>query len=340
MSTFHGARPSRSCALLVLVLALATCHRGSGAETIPLPSLIDVEPEVAEAITPARAAVLPEPESGKAWGRLGDHYFVHDFLAQAAQCYARAEELDPESFLWPYRLGFSLLKDHPELAAAPFERSLPSLDNQASAYEVYASVLARLGRSDEAIESYARASRLDPARPQAETGLGLIYLSRGDFETARAHLEAALARDERHVEAHVALAQVCLALGLEKKAQRHAEISRSLPQARPEADVMATPNLPPLGARARTRFGKDLEERQQVEEAAEQYRAALRSNPDYYLARRSLANLMVAQGRRDEAVELLREAERSNPSFAEVKRDLAKLLATEERLDPVEATDE
>src|SRR5262249_18435531 len=154
------------------------------------------------------------------------------------------------------------------------------------------------GRSAEAIQHYERAAQLDPSRPQAETGLGLIYLSRGEYEKARAHLEAALARDERHVEAHVAMSQACLALGLDKKAQRHAELSRTLPQARPEADVMATPNLPPVGARARTRYGQHLEEQNRPEEAAEQYRAALRSNPDYYLARRSLAYLLVAQGRR------------------------------------------
>lgn len=334
MSAAPAARHARSFAGLAVV-ALAACQRG--APEVPSPSLADVEHEVAQAISAARAAVLSEPRSGKAWGRLGDHYFVHDFLAQAAQCYARAEELDPESFVWPYRMGFSLVKDHPELAAAPLERSLRTLDNYAPAHEVYASVLARLERSDEAIQLYERASRLDPTRPQAETGLGSIYLARGEHEAARRHLEAALARDERHVEAHVALAQACLALGLDKKAQRHAELSRSLPQARPEADVMASPNLPPLGARARTRVGQHLEEQQRPEEAVEQYRAALRSNPDYYLARRSLANLLVAEGRRDEAVELLREAERSHPAFAEVKRDLAKLVASEERLDPTEA---
>jgi tetratricopeptide (TPR) repeat protein len=90
-----------------------------------------VEQEVAEAITAAREAVLRVPSDGKAWGRLGDNYFVHDFMGAAAQCYARAEELDPESLFWPYRLGFSLAKDRPELAAAPLERSLRSLDNHA-----------------------------------------------------------------------------------------------------------------------------------------------------------------------------------------------------------------
>lgn len=322
-----------------LVLALA-CHPRSPAEELRLPSLADVEPEVAEAITAAHAALLREPGSGKAWGRLGDHYFVHDFPAQAAECYSRAEELDPESYLWPYRLGLSWIKDHPELAAAPLERTLRSLDSYAPAHTVYASVLVRLGRGEEAIEHFTRASELDPKAPEAEAGLGQIHLSRGEFEEARRHLEKALARDERHAETHVALAQVYLALGLDKKAQRHAELSRALPQPRLEWDAIATPSLPPTGARARTRFGQHLEAQKKPEEAAEQYRAALRSNPDYYLPRRNLANILVEQGRRDEAIELLREAERANPSFEEVRRDLAKLQRSEERLDPAEEDDE
>jgi tetratricopeptide (TPR) repeat protein len=317
----------------VLLLALAACAP-SQAEDVPLPSLAGVETEVIEAITAARAALLREPESGKAWGRLGDHYFAHDFLAPAAACYARAEELDPGSLLWPYRLGLSLLKDHPEEAAAPLERSLRSLPRYAPAHEVYASVLVRLGRSDEAIENYERASELDPGRPEAEAGLGAIFLARGRYEAARAHLEAALARDERYVAAHIALAQVHLALGAEEKAARHAELSRALPQPTREWDALATPNLPPAGARARTRHGKALERQRKPEEAAEQYRAALRSNPEYYLARSSLADILVQQGRREEAIELLREAERANPSFEAVRKDLARLLGTKERAGP------
>ncbi len=333
-------RPTRLSALLVLVLALAACERGSPIEEIQLPSLADVEAEVVEAITAARDALLREPESGKAWGRLGDQFFAHDFSAQAVLCYAKAEELDPESFLWPYRLGLSWIKDHPELAAAPLERALRMLGNYAPAHVVYADVLVRLARSDEALEFYRRASSLDPEDPKAETGMGLVYLSRRDFDAARRHLERALTRDERHVEAHVAIAQAYLALGMDKKAQRHAELSRSLPQPSLEWDAIATPNLPPTGARARTRFGKHIEEQKRPQEAAEQYRAALRSNPNYYLARRSLAYLLVEQGRRDEAIELLREGERSNPTFEEVRKDLAKLLRSGARPDPAAEADE
>lgn len=313
--------------LAALVPVLACAHAEPSA--VPELALAGVESEVAAALEEARAEVLREPDSSQAWGRFGDHCFVHHFLSQAAACYARAEELDPTSFRWSFRHGLCLLKEQPESALAPLERALHELESYAPAQRVYAEALFRAGRSDEALVHYARAAELDPKDPEAETAIGQIHLVRGEFELARQHLEAALARDNRHVEAHTALAQVCTALGQDKKAQRHAELARSVPPRQSSWDAIATPNLPPLGARNRTRLAQQLEQGGDLPQAEEQYRAALRSNPDYYMARSRLTRLLAAQGRRDEAIELLREAERANPAFEEVRKDLAKLLRAE-----------
>lgn len=330
---------SARAASLAWILALSACRPTSQPAEIPSPSLAGMEAEVIEAITAAREALVHEPDSAKTWGRLGDQYFVHDLSSSAVTCYAMAQELDPESFVWPYRLGLSLMLERPELALAPLERSASLLGNYAPALEAYAKVLVLTGRSDEALPYYERASTLDRASPVAETGLGMIHLARCDFEPARRHLEEALARDGRHVEAHAALAQVSLALGLDKKAQRHAELSRALPPSRQERDAIATPNLPPAGARARTRHGRQLEELGRTQEAVKQYRAALASNPDYYQARRSLASLLVDLGQREEAIALLREAKKSNPAFEAASKDLAKLMAAEGRLEREEAAE-
>ncbi len=333
MSSSPPARRPRLPSL-ALALALCACHRGPPAQEIPLPSLAHVDPEVVEAIQAARDLVRRDPGSSEAWGGLADRYLVHDFSKEAARCYARAEELDPDRAVWAYRLGWSLVNDDPARAVAPFERSLRSLDSYAPAHEAFAQVLVRVGRPDEAFEHLARASELDPESPVAETGLGLILLARSDFEPARKHLEEALERDGKHVEAHVGLAQVLLALGREEEARRHAELSRTLPQTSRRSDLFASPNLPPAGARARTQFGNQLQRQGKPEEAAEQFRLALASNPGYYTARWSLARLLVKQGKRDEAIELLREAERMDPSFEQVREDLARLL------EPAQETEE
>lgn len=324
--------PIRGAAPAVLGVCLFACGSESAPvnEAIPLPLLEAVDPDVIAAIQAARAEVEREPLSSESWGRLGNRLYVHDFTDEAARCFAKAEELDPKKYVWTYRLGWSLIDDHPDQAAAAFERCLRSLDDYAPAHEVYAHALLLLGREDEAIEHFTRASALDPAAAQADTGLGLIYLARGEYELARTHLEQALARDEQHGEAHTGIAQVYLALGMETEARKHAELSRTLPQASPRADWLGSPDVPPAGARMRTRAGKQLEKQGKPEEAAEQYRLAVRSNPDYYQARLALAELLVEQGKRDEARALLREAEQRTPDFAQVRQDVARLFGREQ----------
>lgn len=315
-------------ALLALGAFLGACHPESQAEgeEIPLPYLEAVDPDVVQAIQAARAAVQSAPESSEAWGDLGDRYYAHDFTAEAARCYARAEELDPKKNAWTYRLGWSLIDDQPSQAAAAFERCIGALDDYAPAHEVYAHALMLLGREDEAIRHFTRASELDPAAPHAETGLGQILLARGEYELARTHLERALASDGQHGEAHTAIAQTYLALGLEKEARRHAELSRTLPQSSPRQDWLGTPDVPPAGARMRTRAGKQLEKQGKPAEAAEQYRLALGSNPDFYQARLGLAELLLQQGKRDEAQALMREALERNPEFEQARQDFARLF--------------
>ncbi len=316
--------------LLAWWSGLVACHPDSGAQddAVPLPELADVDPDVVAAIQAERAAVQQEPLSSEAWGRLGNRYYAHDFTDEAARCYVQAETLDPKAYKWTYRLGWSLIDDHPDQAAAAFERCMGSLDDYAPAHEVYAHALVLLGRDDEASEHYTRASQIDPAAPHAETGLGQIQLARGEYQLARTHLEQALARDPKHGEAHTAIAQVYLALGLEKEARRHAELSRTLPQSSPRADWLGSPDVPPAGARMRTKAGKQFEKQGKLEEAAEQYRIAVRSNPDYYQARLALAELLLQQGKRDEARALLREAEERNPDFEQVRQDLARLFGS------------
>ena len=79
------------------------------------------------------------------------------------------------------------------------------------------------------------------------------------------------------------------------------------------------------GARARTRYGKQLERRKKNEEAAEQSSIAIQSNPDYYLARKSLAFVLAKLGRRAEGLEILREVARRNPALEQVKKDIRRL---------------
>lgn len=311
-----------------VALALAACTPGSGdtpAVAIPRPSLDHVDPDVVRAIEEARRTVESDPGSGAAWGHLADRYFVHDFLAAAAEAYARARDLEPGQPEWGYRLGWSLLNDDPEAAVKAFAGVLPQLEGYAPAHEIYATALTRLGRSDEAAEHYAIASRLDESSPFAETGLGLIALERRQYEQARAYFEEAVHRDPRHREAYVGLARACTALGLDDQARQHAERLETLTRSRPREDRLGTPDLSPAGARTRTQLAMQLLRQGRTEEAMEQLRLALASNPDHYAARWQLAQTLAEVARRDEALALLREGLERSPNFVQARMDLQHL---------------
>lgn len=300
-------------------------QRTASAAGIPIPDLTNVDPDVVRAIAEERAALETDLDSASAWSKLGTRYFVHEFEEEAALCLARAEELEPDKGMWPYRRGWTLFDHHPEEALAAFQRALVTLDSYAPAHEAVGRTLIRLGRPDEAYASFERATELDAKSAFAETGLGQIELERGAFEEARLHLEEALKRDPKHTEAHIALAQTYLALGRPEDAKRHAERSRQLPQTTVRRDILASMSASPAGVRARTRSGLQHENQGRPDEAAAQFRIVLESDPHYYFVRKRLADLLVRQGQREEALELLRAGLELNPGSAEIQRDVQAL---------------
>jgi len=313
-----------------LALFLAACNPdtpdpSASNHGIPTPDLEHVDPDVVRAIEKERAALEANLGSATAWGRLGTRYYVHEFEDEAALCLARAEELEPDKGMWPYRRGWALFDHHPEETLSAFERALTMLENYAPAHEALGRTLIRLGRSEEAYASFARATELDPESAFAETGLGQIELERGEFEKARIHLEQAIERDPRHTEAHIAIAQAYLALGRNEDARRHAERSRKLPPTTVRRDILAAMSAPPAGVRARTKSGLQLANQGHLDEAAAQFRIVLESDPHYYFVRKRLADILVGQGQRAEALELLRSGLELNPGSAEIQRDIAAL---------------
>jgi Flp pilus assembly protein TadD len=76
----------------------------------------------------------------------------------------------------------------------------------------------------------------------------------------------------------------------------------------------------PMSARARTNLGLALINCGQLEEAAEEFEAALRLDPKHYVAAVNLARVRVSQGKFDQAKELYSQIQDSNPS------DIAPLM--------------
>ena len=121
------------------------------------------------------------------------------------------------------------------------------------------------------------------------------------------------------------MAQVSLALGQDEKAKNHAELSRTLPPDTRREDRWATPDIPPAGARARTQYAKQLEQKGRIAEAEEQYRLALEGNPDSFSARIGLVHLLEKRGDREGALRMLDEARRRNPDAQQFADEIERL---------------
>lgn len=224
-------RRGAPAALLLLVAALHACDRSSPPATIPDPTTADMQAPVADLIGEARSAVVTEPDSAAAWGRLGMVLDAHHLYDDAAVCYERAHALDPAEFRWAYFLPIVL--HHGGASAETIVRQLANAaqtePGHAPLYARLGETLARFGRLSEARDAYTKAIELAPQYPIAHRGLGQVALATGDAVAALDHLERAIALQDGDRGAYAALAQACRQLGLADRARSAAAQSAQLP---------------------------------------------------------------------------------------------------------------
>jgi tetratricopeptide (TPR) repeat protein len=111
----------RSCAVLLVVAGLSSGCGGSP-EGLPDPAAIEAEPQVEQRILEATKDLRDDASSAALWGRLGEIYDLHRFAEQALTCYARASELDPQEWRWPYFAGLVLRETDQAASIAKLER--------------------------------------------------------------------------------------------------------------------------------------------------------------------------------------------------------------------------
>jgi tetratricopeptide (TPR) repeat protein len=82
-----------------------------------------------------------------------------------------------------------------------------------------------------------------------------------------------------------------------------------------------------------TNLGAAWDELRQFDKAAEQYRAAIRVDPEYVGARNNLGAMLTERGRLDEAIEHLRQALRTDPEHANAHFNMANALSKQGQID-------
>jgi tetratricopeptide (TPR) repeat protein len=288
--------------------------------------------EIAKAAPAPDIAAIPNDDSHTPPGitesvalkNQGNAHFGNGKLEDAAACYRRAIELNPNHAEACNNLGFVFQAQGKLEEAVALYRQAVTLDpDLLMAHMNLGFGLINLGRADAAEESLRRVIALAPGHAIALQSLGVIAAQRGDFPDAEAMLRRALELQPDYAEALNNLGSLLMQ-------------TRRLPEA--ETCYRRALELQPDHAEALNNLGQMLAETGRLPEAEAAYRRALELKPDFAHAHNNLGLLLAGTGRLPEAEASYRRALNASPGLAEGHYNLGNLLVESKRMPDAEAS--
>jgi tetratricopeptide (TPR) repeat protein len=275
----------------------------------PSVPLTDLDPEVAQVITEASAAVAKAPRSARAWGRLGMVLAVHEFHAEALEALAEAERLDPHDPRWPYLEGKSLQLSEPE-RAIPKLRRAAEISSVPAVQVRLARLLLSEGRLDEAEGFFRKAAQNDSNDGRAWVGLAQVARARGKLDDCVNDLRHAVEQPGTRKAAHTMLAEVYAQFPeRQAEAEKERDLGAHLPDDPPPPDPYSQEALDlRVGKRARIERAYQMRQAGQFREAVTLLQDTLRQYPDFDLAYLALGEALLDRGDFPNAEPVLRKA--------------------------------
>ncbi len=196
-------------------------------------------------------------------------------------------------------------------ALSQYKASLAIEPAYVEAHNNVGTVLAKLGRSDEAALSLWRAIRFDPSFHPAYFQLGGVFLSRNYVPAAASAFSRAVELQPRNIEYRHAMG-----IALHRLGQRR-DAMRIWVQLIDEA---------PDNAEVQNSIGKALIEGKDMVGAEKHINAAILASPDFPEAHYNMANVQAANGRIDEALASFRRAVKLKPDYVDAHSNMANAL--------------
>jgi len=191
-----------------------------------------------------------------------------------------------------------------------FQHAL-DVDNQnVVAHVMFAQVLEKENKPDDAVTHYRAALKIKPGFPQMYYNIANVLVGQKKLTEATTNYLQALQMRPDYPEAHQNLAVTLDMQGKFNEAAEHYLIA-----------LQAMPNDPDL----HQNFGGSLIERGKLDEAIEHYQAALQLRPDSPEAHYNWGVALVRQGKRAEAVLHFQEAFRLRPNYTAARQQLEAL---------------
>jgi tetratricopeptide (TPR) repeat protein len=298
----------------------------------PRLSLQQVDPEIAAAIQEAHADVLRNPGSSSTWGHLGAVLLINRvFLAEALECFAKAEQRDVDEPQYPFFRGKILaeLGRRPEARVA-LERVLQLCDKRGELNPaprlLLAEVLLTSEQFAEARTQFQEALNHDPHNPQASWGLGRLAFAGADWAACKRHLEACLLSPYVRKKAAAQLAALYRRLGDLDGAAHFAGVAARSPRDVDWVDSF-TAEILYLSKRKEDRYSLVvwLEAAGKFPEATEALESLARDYPGDCLAHMMLGVLLPRYGQFREAETYLRHAYKLAPDKFQVNYQLSRV---------------
>jgi tetratricopeptide (TPR) repeat protein len=208
-------------------------------------------------------------------------------------------------------LGLLLAKrGRTDEAIAHYQKALEINPNHAEAHNNLGVLLADIGRTDEAIAHYRQALEINPNYGNAHYNLGVQLADIGRTDEAMAHYQKALEINPNHVEAHTNLGLLLAKRGRTDEAIAHYQKALEINPNHGDAHYYLGIQLAQIG---------------RTDEAIAHYRQALEINPDAIDALLNLSIAFVQKGQLTNAVSVLQKALASTQSAGDEAR--AKKIA-------------
>lgn len=310
--------------LAALLCALvAGCHDVEPVGRPPQPDMGQADDDLRREVATLVAGALAAPQSGEMRGRLAMAYDINEFERAAVATYEQAGALDPKRFEWPYFRALLLGK------ASDYQSALDALAQAVAIDPDYVPAwlwrgqwLRELGRYDEAMEAYRRASALG-AESVAEPGIAQILLDTDRPVEAVALLEPMI-EDDPHPHLHRMVGQAYRALDRAEDARIAMARGRQAtplhwfdPRTSARTDYI-------FGYSGRLRYAQDLIRAGAVGDALDVIESTRAPEPgDPVLAATRAWALRVA-GRLDEALDVLHAGVEKYPDYYRFHRHLAQ----------------
>ena len=317
----------------LLLVALLGCGGQDEAE-LPAPNF-DAVPEAArQSAEAALERFNSAPQDATAAGDLAMWLDAYGQDEAAAAYYSRAAQRQPRAIQWVYLRGGALQSaGRTEDAMASYREAVALQAGYAPARLRLADLLAEADQPQEAEELYLSVLEIARNSAAAETGLGRLALSSGDYETAVQRLERAVSIAPSNPAALEALKDGYQTLndaaGLNWIEARIQRAAASSPHPDPLTEMMES--LVEGDESLHLERGKSLERQGDLVAAIAEYEKALEANPESGGAAIGLMSISALRGKFEEAEEHYQLAVERSADPAELNYHLGVLRSIQKR---------